>query len=261
MKRAGAGGVNVSIFKSGVRDGRRASGVRFGSNVADAERTRGRIGRAHVARPPDAHRGAITETFLAAMRLVFPVTLLVTAIVAVLIYGGQPARFLGDIDAAGKPFDIAILALPFTFFIVHLTNRRYGGGYAFVQVLATVAVGIAAAMYAADDLTLLRGSALPPSRVIGGFAAALVVAQLFSIVVFDGLRGPRWWQAPLIASLFGGTALALVAYPAIYLGTGIHWLQPMFAYMGLNAASAILMLVPYWLLRPLIAPLPGFGGY
>ena len=87
------------------------------------------------------------------------------------------------------------------------------------------------------------------------------MAQLFSIVVFDRLRGPQWWQAPFFASLFGGIALALVAYPAAYLGTGAEWLVPMMTYMGVTVAAAIVLLVPYWLLRGMIAPLPGFGGY
>jgi uncharacterized PurR-regulated membrane protein YhhQ (DUF165 family) len=220
-----------------------------------------RIGRAHVARHAESSRGVIGEMVLAFARLIFPVFLLVTAAAAALIYGNEPALWLGDIDVGAKPLATGLLALPLTLFIVQLTNRRYGAGYAFVQVLAAVAAIIAAAIYINDDLALLRGAPLPAPRFVAAFGAGLLVAQLLSIFVFDRLRGPRWWQAPFFASLFGGVALAFVAYPVAYAGTGADWLAPMMAYAGIMAASAVVLLVPYWLLRGLIAPLPGFGGY
>ena len=199
--------------------------------------------------------------FLAIVRLIFPVFLLVTAAAAAVIYGSQPAQWLGNVDVGGKPFDTGLLVLPAILFIVQLTNRRYGAGYAFTQVLAGVAAVIAAALYANDDLMLLRGAPLPPQRLLLAFGAGLLVAQLFSIFVFDRLRGPKWWQAPFFASLFGGIALALVAYPAAYLGTGADWLSPMMVYMGVMIAASIVLLVPYWLMRGMIAPMSGFGGY
>lgn len=257
-------GFRVSIFESGVRDGRRTVGVGLMANVADAERVRrpmDRIGRAHVARSQDRSRGPIGEMFLALARLIFPVFLLVTAAAAALIYGSEPAPWLGNGDVGGKPFDMGLLALPAILFIVQLTNRRYGAGYAFTQVLAGVAAIIAGAMYASDDLMLLRGSPLPDQRLLLAFGSGLLVGQLFSIFVFDRLRGPQWWQAPFFGLLFGGVATALVAYPAAYLGTGADWFLPMVTYIGITVAASIALLVPYWLLRGLIAPLSGFGGY
>lgn len=254
----------MSIFESGVRDGRRTVGVGFVSGVADAERVRrpmDRIGRAHVGRNSEYSRGVLGEMFLAIARLVFPISLLVIAAAAALIYGNESAPWLGDIDVGGKPFDTGLLALPLTLFIVQLTNRRYGAAYAFVQVLGAVAAMIAAFIYINDDLMLLRGAPLPATRFIAAFGIGLLVAQLFSIFVFDRLRGPRWWQAPFFASLFGGIALALVAYPIAYLGTGSDWLVPMMSYMGIMIAASIVLLVPYWLLRGMIAPMSGFGGY
>jgi uncharacterized PurR-regulated membrane protein YhhQ (DUF165 family) len=254
----------VSIFESGVRDGRRTVGVGLVASVADAERVRrpvDRIGRAHMARSQDRSRGPIGEMFLALVRLIFPVFLLVTAVAATLIYGSEPAAWLGAADVGGKPFDTGLLALPLILFVVQLTNRRYGAGYAFTQVLAGVAAIIAATIYVGDDLMLLRGAPLPASRLLLAFGSGLIVGQLFSIVVFDRLRGPQWWQAPFFGSLFGGVALALVAYPAAYLGTGADWLMPMLTYTGFAIAASIVLLVPYWLLRGMIAPLSGFGGY
>ena len=254
----------MSIFESGVRDDRGAVRARLVSNVADAGHMRrpvDRIGRAHVARPAEGRRGAIGETFLAISRLIFPITLLVTVAAAALIYGHEPARWLGDIDVGGTPLDIGLLALPLSFFIVQLTNRRYGAGYASIQVLGGVAAIIAAAIYASDDLALLRGAPLPAPRLVAAFGAGLVISQLLAIIVFDRLRGPQWWQAPFFASLIGGVLLALVAYPAAYAGTGAAWGGPMAAFAGLSIAASFVLLVPYWFVRGVIAPLPGFGGY
>jgi uncharacterized PurR-regulated membrane protein YhhQ (DUF165 family) len=254
----------VSIFESGVRDDRKAVRARLVSNVADAGHARrplDRIGRAHVARPAEGRRSAVGETFLAISRLIFPISLLVTMAAAALIYGHEPARWLGDIDVGGTPLDTGLLALPLSFFIVQLTNRRYGAGYASVQVLGGIAAVMAAAIYASDDLALLRGAPLPAPRLVAAFGAGLVIAQLVSIVVFDRLRGPQWWQAPLFASLIGGVVLALVAYPAAYLGTGVSWIGPMVAFTGISIAASFALLVPYWFVRGVIAPLPGFGGY
>jgi len=250
-KVAGTGGVIVSTFESGVRGGRRSVGVGLSASVA---------GRSiHVAR--DRARGPLGEMALAVVRLVFPVFLLVTGVAAAVIYGGEPADWLGAVDVGGKPFDTGLLALPGILFIVQLTNRRYGAGYAVTQVLAGVAAVLAAALYAGDDFTLLRGAPLPADRLLIAFGGALFVGQLFSIFVFDRLRGPKWWQAPFFGLLFGGIAMGLIAYPASYIGTGADWLVPMFTYVGVAIAEAVVLLAPYWLLRGIIAPLPGFGGY
>jgi hypothetical protein len=255
----------VSIFESGVRDDRGAVRARLVSKAADAgnmRRSRDRGGRAPVARPDEqASYGAIGDTLLAISRLIFPITLLVTFAAAALIYGREPARWLGNIDIGGTPIDTGLLALPLSFFIVQLTNRRYGAGYASTQVLGGMAAIIAAAIYASDDLALLRGTPLPSPRLVAAFGAGLLVAQLISILVFDRLRGPQWWQAPFFATLIGGLVLALTAYPAAYFGTGTAWVGPMAAFAGLCIAAALVLLVPYWLLRGVIAPLPGFGGY
>jgi uncharacterized PurR-regulated membrane protein YhhQ (DUF165 family) len=194
-------------------------------------------------------------------RLFFPVMLLSTVGAASLIYGSEPVRWLGNGDVGGQPFDFGLVALPFTFLVVQLTNRRYGAAYAVLQILGALALSIAAALYASDDLILLRGSPLPTWRFMAGFGTGVLFAQLISIVVFDRLRGPLWWQAPLSASLAGGATLSFIAYPAVYFGTGADWFGPMLAYCSVTVGVAVALLLPYWLLRPLIAPISGFGGY
>lgn len=260
--RSGVGSV-VSIFESGVRD-RIAIGGRFASSMdagADRPRAYERIGRAHVARPAAAAHGPIAALFLALSRLIFPVLLLATLAAAAVIYGAEPADWLGGIGMGGKPLDTGMLALPVSLFIVQLTNRRYGAAYALAQIGATGALIAVAAVYIGDDVQLLRGSQLPEPRIFAAFGMGLLVAQLVSVVVFDRLRGPRWWQAPFFATLLGSVALCLVAYPLAYTGAELSWMVPMFAYMAVLAAMSLALLIPYWLLRAVIAPLPGFGGY
>lgn len=243
-----------------MRGGRKAE-VRILSGNAGPNSLRRGARPIVVARHPELSRGALSETALAFARLFFPVVLLVTAGAAALIYGNHPARWLGYADVGGEPFVTGLVALPLTFLIVQLTNRRYGAAYAVVQALGAVAAAIGIALYASNEVVFMRGSPLPDSRVIAGFGSGLFVAQMISIFAFDRLRGPQWWQAPLVSSLLGGAALCFIAYPVAYFGTGVDWFGPMTTYLGVNAMASVLMLLPYWLLRPVIAPIAGFGGY
>jgi uncharacterized PurR-regulated membrane protein YhhQ (DUF165 family) len=217
------------------------------------------IGRAHEARPQTDFIGPIGRALSAATRLAVPVFLLLSVGAMAFLYGDQRAAWLGNIDVGGAPLSLGLLLLPLSFFIVHLTNRRYGAGYASAQVLGAWLIAFGSLPYTQNDLAMLR--ALPDMRLVIAFGGALLAAQLFSILVFDRLRGPQWWQAPLFASLLGGVALCLIAYPLAYAGTDVAWTHPMLSYMGVTAAVAIVMVVPYWMLRSVVTPLSGFGGY
>jgi uncharacterized PurR-regulated membrane protein YhhQ (DUF165 family) len=254
----------VSIFESGVRARAKTGGQQFVSGSAASRGARqpaGRAGKIVVAPQPNFSQTSFGETALAFARLVFPILLLVTAGAWALIYGNHPAAWLGARDVGGAPLDAGFAALPITFLIVQLTNRRYGAGYASLQVLGAVAASIAAAIYARDTLTAMRGAALPPMRLMLAFGGGLFLAQFVSILVFDRLRGPRWWQAPLFASLLAGATLSLVGFGSAYSGTGADWVAPMMSYLYITIEAAVLLLIPYWLLRPVIAPMSGFGGY
>ncbi len=195
------------------------------------------------------------------MRLVVPVFLLLTAGAAAFLYSNQPAAWLGNIDVGSAPLSLGLVFLPLSFLVVHLTNRRYGAGYATAQVVGAWLIAFGSLPYTQNDLSMLHNGALPDMRLVVGFGGALFLAQLVSVFVFDRLRGPQWWQAPLIASLLGGIALCLIGYPLAYAGTDVAWTHPMLSYMGVTAAAAIVMVVPYWMLRSVVTPLSGFGGY
>lgn len=219
------------------------------------------IGRAHVVRPQTDFLGPIGHTFTAALRLVVPVLLLITVGAAAFLYSSEQEAWLGNIDVGGKLLSLGLVLLPLTFFVVHLTNRRYGAGYAIAQIFSAWMLVFGTLPYTKNDLTMLLGGALPDMRLVVAFGFGLLIAQIVSIFVFDRLRGPHWWQAPLFASVLGEVAMCLVAYPLAYAGTGIAWTNPMFDYMGVLAAAAVVMVVPYWLLRSVVPPLSGFGGY
>jgi uncharacterized PurR-regulated membrane protein YhhQ (DUF165 family) len=219
------------------------------------------VGRAHVARPQSDGVGYFSRALSAVLRLVVPVFLLLTVGVAAFLYGNQPAAWLGNIDVGGAPLSLGLVLLPLSFFVVHLTNRRYGAGYATAQIIGAWLVAFGTLPVTQNDLSMLHNGTLPDTRLVVGFGGALLLAQFVSVFVFDRLRGPQWWQAPLFASLLGGIAMCLIAYPLAFAGTGVAWTHPMLSYMGVTAAAAIVMVIPYWLLRSVVTPLSGFGGY
>jgi uncharacterized PurR-regulated membrane protein YhhQ (DUF165 family) len=191
------------------------------------------------------------------LRLVIPVILLATLGGASYVYAGVPAPVLTD-----HPWlDMGLLVLPMTFLAVHLTSRRYGAGYAVAQVLLTFVVVASLAYFGRGQITAALGEQHAPLRMIVGFATGLFFAQMIAIFLFDRLRGPRWWQAPLMASLIGGLALSLIAFPASFAGTQVDWTGRMLDYMVVTSLAAVLLVIPYWILRPLVPPRSGFGGY
>jgi hypothetical protein len=201
--------------------------------------------------------GRIGMALGAFLRLVIPVILLATLGGASYVYAGIPAPVFID----QRWLDMGLLVLPMTFLAVHLTSRRYGASYAVAQVLLTFVVVAALAYFGRSRITAALGEQHAPLRMIMGFATGLLVAQMIAIFLFDRLRGPRWWQAPLMASLIGGIALSMIAFPASFAGTSIDWSGRMLDYMAVTSVAAVLLMIPYWLLRPLVPPRPGFGGY
>jgi uncharacterized PurR-regulated membrane protein YhhQ (DUF165 family) len=243
----------VSVYESGVEAGQRTGMGRFAASVDIGREFSGRY-----ARPPEdagvlKRIGRILGAF---SRLVIPILLLTTLAGASFAYAGTPSPI-----PLRAWMNLGLMILPLTFLAIHLTSRRYGAGYAFAQIVLTYAAIVAFAVFGRDYVTLALGQQHAAFREIVGFGAALFVAHTVSIVVFDGLRGPRWWQAPLFASLIGGVVLCLVAFPVSYLGTTIDWTGRMLDYMAVTSVAAVLLVAPYWMFRPLVPPRSGFGGY
>jgi uncharacterized PurR-regulated membrane protein YhhQ (DUF165 family) len=200
-----------------------------------------------------AHGRRIAGVLLAPLQLVLPVTLLLTILAASVVYGEMKIGLTGF----APWLTLGELLVPLAFLAIHITNRRYGASYALAQVLGAWTVGLAAIWAARADLI---NHPLPDMRIMVAFGSALLVAQIAAVAVFDGMRGPRWWQAPLFASLWGGVILCVVGFPAAYAGTA-EWLAPMFDYLVVMIAASLVLVAPYWAIRGIVPPKSGFGGY
>jgi uncharacterized PurR-regulated membrane protein YhhQ (DUF165 family) len=101
---------------------------------------------------------------------------------------------------------------------------------------------------------------LPAPVVAAAFAGGLILGHVVAAFVFDRTRGIHWWTAPLWASVIGG-----LIFVAVYFGLaqpgGAEWLGRAGVAAAVMTVMAVLLLVPYFVLRPVIRPLPGFGGF
>jgi uncharacterized PurR-regulated membrane protein YhhQ (DUF165 family) len=202
----------------------------------------------------------ILEGLAAARRMILPVTFLCMSFVAIYLYMDRTLPYFADLN--GNWLTVSHLVLPLAFLTIHLTNRRYGPSYAFAQIVISLAVCGSVALFGFEQLRHLLPSPIVPSmRESASFAGAFFAAGFLSIIAFDGARGPKWWIAPLLASLVAGLSFVLIFYPAAFAGTGTAWTGHLVVNAAILAVAAVLGLFPYWLLRRAIPPLPGFGGY
>ncbi len=215
-----------------------------------------RVGGMQVPREASAG-GRIAGAIGAGFRLVMPVLLLSVTGLSAFVYSNVPVSWIANEGW----LTMGQVLLPLTFLAVHLTNRRYGPGYAFAQVIATWILGGFAFQLVHEQLAALAGVALPAMREAIGFSLGLLAAQLAAVFVFDRTRGPRWWSGPLFGSLWGAAVLCFVAYPAAYAGTDVDWVNHMFVNLWLAAGMGVALLVPYWMFRRIVQPLSGFNGY
>ncbi len=191
-------------------------------------------------------------------RLIVPVILLLAVLSASYMYGGIKIPQMSF--APWLTLGHALIML--SFLAVMLTNRRYGPAYALAQVvLAMGVIGSVTVANAADLASLVPQVAAVPERIAIAFSCAFLAANLAAIVTFDAARGPRWWTAPLVGSIFAAMIFALVFYPVAFLGQPVDWTNHMLVHGGVMAGAGIVLLVPYWMLRRMVPPMPGYNGY
>jgi len=253
----------VSSFEAGVRANQRIGASR-GSVNADAESQRlsplDAIGRAHIGTAGESGFGRrIGDAAGAMFRLVVPVLLLLTLGGVCLVYGDAPVPYLPPGDKIWLNLGFALL--PLTFLAIHLTNRRYGPGPAVAQIVGAWLIALGAMPFIGGNLPVSHDGVALTMREIAGFSGALFLAQFVAIFIFDRMRGPRWWTAPFFATLFGGALFVLVAFPAAYADTAVNWTGEMLTYLELMIGAAFALLIPYWMLRPLVPPMSGLNGY
>lgn len=200
------------------------------------------------------------EALIGASRLYFPVSFLTLSLFAIFVFLGRSFPYLSDGETSWLKWSHVLLA--FAFLCTQFTNRRYGPEYAFAQILLSLALCVVVAAFSPVSIVgMLPAAAVPSAREIEAFVGAFMVSGYLSAIAFDVARGPRWWTAPLTSSYVSSLGFALLYYPLAYAGSGVSWYSHMSTHAGVLIAASVAGLFPYWLLRPLIKPLPGFGGY
>lgn len=197
---------------------------------------------------------------LAVLRLTLLTFALLAWVAGLYLYRDTPVDLSG-FGAETPWLTVSHLLVLFGFFIVGLTNRRYGPAYAFAQVLLTGAVVAALSVFGQGSIDgTIPMETVPPLHEAVSFAVAFLVASFVSIVAFEGARGPHWWTAPLIGFLAAGIVYPVVFF-ALQIGSDAAWLGHGLQYITVMAAGALLLLVPFWLMRAIVPPTAGFGGY
>jgi uncharacterized PurR-regulated membrane protein YhhQ (DUF165 family) len=206
----------------------------------------------------------------AILRLAVPVAASVVTLAAAWDLRTVPITALNDTLASGRPDLFPSLWLtaghfmvPVIFLLTNLVNRRYGQDYAIAHVLSSWALASIIAIAAINKLDprLPAVGELPEMRTAIAFVVAFVVAQTFGAFVFDRTRGVIWWHAPLYAALASSFLSMFIFYPAAYFAGDPIWINHMAVDVGVKAAMSFVLLVPYFILRPIIRPMPGFGGF
>ncbi len=201
---------------------------------------------------------------LMAAHLALPVLLLITLLGAAYLYTDAFLLMPG----APKTIQNAMLAtsdliVPMAWFSIHLTNRRYGTAHAFAQLLAgLVIISLVALVNPGDIDNWTNNNPSVSWRATLAFEAAFLLANFVAIVFFDAARGPRWWTAPLVASVTASVVFSAVYYPVAFAGADVMaWTDSALVHFAVFVGESVLLLVPYYLLRPAMRPTQGMNGY
>jgi uncharacterized PurR-regulated membrane protein YhhQ (DUF165 family) len=254
----------VRAYESGAVSARDDASTRLAVGISDGPyRLRGATDATWPSQGYGQRSGfgrRLADATRAVLRSVIPVLALCAALAAMFLYMDTTLPYFAG--GHGRWLTVSHLLLPLAFLAIHLTNRRYGPAYAFAQIVLAFAALTAATMFGGNLIQLLLPDAIFPSvRAVASFSGAFFVAGFLGIIAFDGARGPRWWTAPLIGSLVAALVFTPIYYTATYAGTNASWFEHMAIHAGLLVGGAVLALIPYWLLRRMVQPLPGYGGY
>ncbi|NWG45484.1 MAG: hypothetical protein HXY25_02920 [Alphaproteobacteria bacterium] len=229
-----------------------------------------------ISERPRRGQGGLMRVLGVAGRLVLPVLGLFTVLAVAFFTHDVPvtedafailARFDGvppeayAWDPRWWPLTWAYLLVPLGFFAIHLTNRAYGPGLAALQVLVTWSLIGGLVLWVFDAWgDAFTGNPLPPRRMAVSLTLGLVLGQLTACFFFDRTRGRDWWTAPFWGSVFGGLVFVLIVSIGARGLVGLPWAPHLVLGFAYQLAAAIALLVPYYFLRGLIRPAPGFGG-
>jgi hypothetical protein len=201
---------------------------------------------------------------LMAVRLLVPTLLLITLLGAAYLFTDA---FL-DLSTAPPLAQRSLLAisdlvLPIAWYAIHLTNRRYGAGHAFAQLLAGVSFLILVALVNPGDVdNWINNTPALSLRAMLAFGGSFLLASFVAIIFFDAARGPRWWTPPLAASFAASLVFSAVYYPAAFVGVeDVSWTASALVHFLVFFGESIVLLLPYCLLRPAMRPIDGMNGF
>jgi hypothetical protein len=213
--------------------------------------------------PEDGFWARLMRPLRVVARLALPVLLLSVLLAAAFLYSDALLLLPGAPRLVqNSMLTLSDLVLPLAWTLIHLTNRRFGGAYAFGQLLAGMAILIGIGLinpHGVNDWVVTTPAL--SLRAMLAFAASFLLANFTAIVFFDAARGPRWWSAPLAASFAASLVFSAVYYPAAFAWADeIAWTDSALVHFAVFFGESVLLLAAYWLLRPATQPLHGMNG-
>ncbi|TNE57064.1 MAG: hypothetical protein EP340_09840 [Alphaproteobacteria bacterium] len=224
-----------------------------------------------IAQPFEAPREELAKRIWwivrGVLRLILPVSVLFVTLILTFLMTRDAVVFLDIFPpqlAAWNPsawLTVGHLMLPLSFFVINMTNRKYGALYAYTQVAATwVLLGAFTLFFMAQFGSWQNDNPFPPMQTSVAFLGAFGVAQVMLVSVFDKTRGRTWWGAPLISVIWASVFYVVIFHVVANWGLGREWMPTLAMDFVIKSVEAILLLVPYQLMRRSVKPLPGYGG-
>ena len=216
-----------------------------------------------------AAKGPIGIALVFTGRVIIPLLTLSATYLAAYVLRGEPITILDNQAYFGQQglypsawLSYGHLALMLGFFAVMLTNRMFGPSWALLQVVLAWLAGCGIYLFAMPWLnqTFHLNVTLPGRSVFAAFLSGLGAAHVLGILVFDSMRGPAWWRAPLLSGIISALILCGIYWGVLRAPAGA-WISRLSLDVALKVAVAFLLLAPYALVRPLAKPRDGFGGY
>jgi uncharacterized PurR-regulated membrane protein YhhQ (DUF165 family) len=209
---------------------------------------------------PRTWRQAGSLLHKAGLKLTMPVLLLLVLLGAGFLYADAFFSLDGmPVLIRNAGLAISDLVLPGAWTLIHLTNRRFGPGYAIAHLIAALAIGTILVLVNPGQI----GDWAPAmtGRALLAFVGAFLLANLSAILFFDGARGPHWWTAPLAASFVSSLVFSAIYYPAVFAGVVEPWTDIALVHFLVLLTVSLLLLGPYFLLRRAMRPTGGMNGY
>lgn len=220
-----------------------------------------------VDRVPVSRPGVVSRFVTAVVRLILPIVALCGAFALAFWLRDEPVEGLdglASIDPVLDPtgwLNWGFLVLPLVFFILNLSSRRYGAALTLTAAfLAWLVIGGALAWALREGFVADFEREIAPYALAASFVGAMAVAQLVNILFFDWLRGIPWWKAPLLAAFLGGMVFAVVFNTRPALVWDLQLGGRLIVEAAIQLSWALGQLLPTYLLRRTVRPLPGFGG-